>query len=335
MQKNSILSMHETWTDESNAVIKLDELLDYIKDMSILDQNEILIEYSKLSERNNMVTENKLKELSSFLDKRKTLNTEKRKVIEVKKVTNTYKKYVNDTIVGLFSDINYLLSLSFDEFILKINGFDEKYLMLGIIREMNYYKKIVDEAFIDGDLEVLKEAREIIKDLQTRLDYVKNKKKDSFNKEDDFNILFLETSSFRSYFLEDVKGLEDYHDSFKKLFCYLKSGKPYDMKYFPTIDKKIAGLQETRDISGKTRIFFKQINENTYVVIGAMVKKVDKSGSYKNQVVSRYKNYLNQEDDILKSLSNEEFLERQNSYLNEVLEVFGLNENDRTLNKRG
>lgn len=333
MQKNNVLAMHGTFTDESNAVIKLDELLEYIKDMPILEQNEILVEYSKLSEENNKLTENKIKELSCFLDKRKTLNVEKRKVTDVKKTSNSYKKFVNDTIIGLFADVNSLLSLNFNEFVLSLDDIDEKYLMLGIIREMNYYKRLADEAFIDGDLEVLKEAREIIEDLQKRLDFVKTKKVEEKALEEDFNIVFLETSSNRTYFLEDIKGLEEYYESFKKLFVYLKSGNPYDMKYFPTDNKKFAGLQETRDISGKTRIFFKQINENTYVVIGAMVKKVDKSGSYKNQVVSRYKNYLNKEDYILSSLVNDDYIQRQNNHLSEVLDVFEIN--DKTLNKRG
>lgn len=333
MQKDNVLAMFETWTDESNTVIKIDELLEYISVLPIQEQNEILKEYSKIAEQNNKITENKIKEINNFLEKRKTLCSEKRKVVEVKKVNSSYKLFVNDTIVDLFSDINALLSLDFNEFILKMNIMDRKYLMLGIIRELNYYKRLADEAFNDRDLEVLKEAREIIDDLQKRLDYVKNNKLEEKVLEKEFNILFLETSSNRTYFLEDIKGLDEYYDSFKKLFVYLKRGNPYDMKYFPTDNKKIAGLQETRDISGKTRIFFKQINDNTYVVIGAMVKKVDKSGSYKNQVVNRYKNYLNQEDYILSSISNTDYIEKQNYYLNEVLDVFEIK--DELLNKRG
>lgn len=334
MKKSSILSMPEAWTDESNAVIKLDELLEYVKDRPINEQNEILIELSKISLKNNQLTEKAILELKNFFDKRNSSCIEKRKVIDTKKVSLPYKKYVNKTIIDYFENINSLIFLDYNDFIVEIKSieYDKNYLMLGIIREITYYNRLADEAFEAKDLDLILEINEIVLDLQSKLDYLKNNPIDK-KEEDKYNILFLETSSGRNYFLEDLKGLEEYYDSFKKLFTYLEYGRPYDVKYFPSDNKKLVGLAESRDVRGKTRLFFKKLDDRTYIVLGAMVKKVDKTGGYHNQIETRYRYYLNNESFILDNLYNEEVIEAQKRHYDEVVSKFSYT--DKTLGKRG
>lgn len=323
MKKKFYLNMHEKFTDVSNATIKLDELLEYMKKMPINDQVEWLIEFLKISEINNKEHLKEIMDYADYLEKRNFSAKEKRKVIDVKRVVSSQKKYFNDKIKDYDSEIKEIISLSYDEFIKYVekNDIDYNYLMLGIIKEINLYKSFADEAFINKEVGMVLEAKNLILDLENKLNHLKNKnnsKQVIVAEEKSCRIIFLDTSSLRTYFLEDIKGLDEYYDSFNKIFTSLESGNPYDVRYFGSVDKNLEGLAETRDLSGKTRIFFKKLTEDTYIVIGAIVKKVDRTSGYKNQIENRYKYYLQQESYILEHLNDEDFVKLQEEHLDEV-----------------
>lgn len=323
MKKNFYLNMHEKFTDVSNATIKLEELLEYMKKMPIKDQVEWLIEFLKLSEINSKEHLKEIMDYADYLEKRNFSAEEKRKVIDVKKVISTQKKYFNDKIKEYDREIKEIIALNYDEFVKYIEdkGIDYNYLMLGIIKEINLYRILADEAYVNKEVEMVLEAKNLILDLENKLNYLKNKndsKQVIVNEEKNCRIIFLDTSSLRTYFLEDIKGLDEYYDSFNKIFSSLESGNPYDVRYFGSVDKNLEGLAETRDLSGKTRIFFKKLTEDTYIVIGAIVKKVDRTYGYKNQIENRYKYYLQQESYILEHLNDEDFIRLQEGHLDEV-----------------
>ena len=90
-------------------------------------------------------------------------------------------------------------------------------------------------------------------------------------------------------------------------------------------------MSEARDPHGKTRILFTRVDDNTFIIIDAIIKKTDNSLGYKNQLESRYKNYLQQKSYILKHLKDEDFILRQEAYLAEAKEMLGLEPSKRKI----
>lgn len=336
MKNNNFYDMHETFTDGSNTVIKIDNLLEYISDYSFQDKIICLKEMLALSDDQDKEYLNSINEYEKLLSKRKYSGTDKKKVVDVKKVFSNYKKYVSEQICEYSEEIEKIISLSDEDFLKYINcsQVDYNFLMLGIIKEIISYQKFADEVYINKEIDLMNEIKELIHDLNTKLTFLKSRIEEEIIVNDDkkCKIIFLETSSQRSYFLEDIKGLEEFYDSFNKLLVNLEKGNPYDVKYFSSIDKNLVGLAETRDVNGKTRIFFKQLKVDTYVIIGGIVKKANRTGGYKNKLENRYKFYLQQESNILHDLSTDEFILYHSELLEETKTI--LNPTNKSLTKR-
>ena len=182
---------------------------------------------------------------------------------------------------------------------------------------------MLKDAFNNKDLELIKDINEEIIKLNNMNNLLKNYKNiDSVIKKEEYNkVLFFETSSKRAYFIEDIEGDFEFYNSYFNLLNSIIVGNPLKMKRFNNNDTLI-GLTEARDIDGNTRIIFDKIDNNTYLIIHAFIKKSDNDKLYKERIVNRYKLYLEQKSRILSNIENEEFLERQRSFIEQLENIF-------------
>lgn len=339
MKKFDILKLHENFTDESNSVILVEDLVDNLSSLSKIEQSELLKQVLMCSEDVEKKLEQERVNSENFYKNRVNTNTEKRKVVSIKKVTKPQKEYINNSIKEHKDIIEKLVNLNLEDFkvyVLELgNDANINFYLFGLIKEKVEFQKMIDEAYLSGDSSLVMEIKGYINEIDEKMEFLKSidfKEKEIEEQNEKCRVIFLETSSLRSYFLEDIDGLEEFYPSFQKIFLSLENGNPYKMRYFNN-NNKLNGLIETRDPYGQTRIFFDKLNDKTYIVLHAIVKKEDKSMGYKNQIETRYAYYLQRKARILELLNNEEYLLRQEQHLSDAKEILGLMEDEVTLSK--
>ena len=336
---------HELFTDESNTVIKLEELINKIKNLDIELQNKILEDVLEESSIINEEYKKQIKKYEILEHKRQVNKKSKNNLFSDSKESVKHKKYINNKIDDYKDDLEKILS--FDLYSLKkyIDELNDNYsltkeyiiyLMLGILREIKNYEEISENAFKDNDLDFINEIKNEIKVLKDKKDLL-NRYKDNIkieNKETKCTrIIFLETTSKRSYFFEDIEGYVEFYDSYYKLLKSLVNNNPLNLRKFTNDDNTLVGLSEVRDIEGQTRIFYDKVDSNTYIIINAIIKKEYKSYGYKNQLKNRYKLYLQEKNNIIKNLENSEFKERQDGYFKQIEELLTKSTNRLVLKK--
>lgn len=329
MKNINLEQIHDSVTDESNSFIKVDKLLDITSHLSIEQRIEIFNKCLSTSENVNNEYIESLKKYRMFAEQRKMTERSKRKVVAVKKVRPIKKEYIAETIDNYKSEIKKIIDLNYDDFVEYVLVFEEPVidiLLCGIEKEIVAYQRMADEVFKEKAKDFLDEIRQNIYELEYKKSYLSNLKFDDILVENKCRILFLETSSNRSYFKEDIEGYEEFFPSFAKIFKSLENGNPIDTKSF-TDNEALRGLVEVRDKKRQTRIFFDKLDDNTYIIINAIIKKVNsKSSVYQSQMKMRYKLYLQQKPYILENVNNEDFLARQEEHLREAKELLGLSD---------
>ena len=320
----------ETFINEKN-MIDVDALKE-LDSLNIKKQNDMLesiINYA------DTINEKNKKEIAEYkiLDSKRKIEIKKEEMKDNKvKAESKNKVYVNNSIVEYKDYIKKILHLSLEDlkvYLEDLNSNNELskefiiYLMLGVSSEINTYKLMLEDAFNNKDLELIKDINEEIIKLNNMNNLLKNYKNiDSVIKKEEYNkVLFFETSSKRAYFIEDIEGDFEFYNSYFNLLNSIIVGNPLKMKRFNNNDTLI-GLTEARDIDGNTRIIFDKIDNNTYLIIHAFIKKSDNDKLYKERIVNRYKLYLEQKSKILSNIDNEEFLERQHSFVEQLENMF-------------
>lgn len=334
-----IKKIWESYTNQDKCVIAIDELLNDFSNLNDKEKFDLLKNILICSENQNAIYEKEIKNYEKYYQNRETIIPEKRKVIYKKKINLEEKTCINETIKNHQFVIKKLININFLELV-ELNELIDiesiQFYILGLLKEIVDYQKIADEAYLSKDKYLLEEIQEYIFNINKKITYLntlKNKKieKSEINKK---RIVFLETTSHRSYFLEDIDGLDEFYKSFSKLFLSLENGRPIKTKYFNN-NNRLNGLTETRDPFGKTRIFYDKLNEDTFIILKAIIKKEDNSLSYQNQLESRYTYYLQNKDMINDLLENEKYTRIQEEYLISAKEKLGIQENNLKKVKRG
>ncbi len=329
MDKEALQSFHEMITTESNSVVIINKLIKFLKKYSINEQKEILENILILSQQNNDNYLKEIKKLQDLLEKQKPTQITKKAFIDETKPKKKEKIQCNDNLKNYALDIQKIISLNEEqllEFLENTNSENIDYYILGLLNELKTYQMLGDEAYLIKDLEFLKELRETTAEIQQKISLLKAKKMNfNVNREEkkDTRIIFLETSSGRNYFFQDIVGLEAKYSSFSKLFHALKQNDPLDTKRFYN-NLSLKNVTETRDVHNQTRIFFDKITENTYIIVLGLVKKETQSAGYYNQLLSRYKYYEQVKPQIITSLNNPDFILRQEAYLEEIENLLDL-----------
>lgn len=132
---------------------------------------------------------------------------------------------------------------------------------------------------------------------------------DEFVEVKENKLIFLPTLKGEIRIMKDLSDISiEYYDNFYKLLVSIRTGTFKNVKMI-TGDANLSGLIEVKDT--KTRIFFKRLNDDCYVVIGAIVKKVDVDAYYR-VLLTEYKTlYKKQEGSLLDKINDSNFLLEQ------------------------
>lgn len=185
-----------------------------------------------------------------------------------------------------------------------INLYKEKVEIINFMNEQENRKEV--ESIFETELE------QIDFKMETILDYKDFVEDIELPKETNNKIVFMKNSSFEPVIFQNLKGYEEYYDSFLDLLNSIIDGSFKRMKAF-TNNNKINNIYEVKNF--KTRILFSRLKDNVYVVIAAFVKKCDIELRINNFIKNCSYQFGLQKEMLLASLADEESRIQEEKYL--------------------
>ncbi len=178
--------------------------------------------------------------------------------------------------------------------------------------------------------EILLEQKKI--DLLTSIANSKDDKKEEQVVKNRF--VFATRSGGNIRVLEELKRIpSECYSSFLGLFDSIKNGTFRDVKRFNS-NPDVLGFCEVRDISANTRVVFDRVDENTYALITAFIKKVDScDNGYMNNLKNKILDYKREAAQIKANLSNSEFMGLQQEYEDELYRKLGSARKEKGISK--
>lgn len=131
-------------------------------------------------------------------------------------------------------------------------------------------------------------------------------------------LIFVPTSGGNIRILDDIDSIDPIqYRRFEQLFRSIKDGTFKNVKKFND-NNNVTGLTEVRDLSNGGRVTFMRLDDSTYAIISAFIKKTTNSNGYQRMLANQCQSYRAVEDQIRANLTNPEFLELQSGYEQEL-----------------
>ena len=134
-------------------------------------------------------------------------------------------------------------------------------------------------------------------------------------------MIFVPTNGGNIRILDEIDHIPDtFYDLFLELFLSIKDGSFKNVKRF-TNNAALTGLVEVKN--PQSRVVFARLNENTYAIITAFVKKTQRDKGYVDSLKNKAADYKAISEIIKRNLSNPEFLELHQQYEDELFRKLG------------
>ena len=132
------------------------------------------------------------------------------------------------------------------------------------------------------------------------------------------NLIFVPTPGGNIRVLDEIEHMPpEYYDRFYGLFQSIKNGTFKNVRRFVRNSEQ-AGLCEVKDF--QVRVLFVRLNEASYAVISAFIKKTDKDLAHRGSTIKKYTDYQAVEKKLVENLDNEEFMKLNQQYEEELFE---------------
>ena len=146
-------------------------------------------------------------------------------------------------------------------------------------------------------------------------------------------MIFVPTNGGNIRILDEIDHIPDtFYDLFLELFLSIKDGSFKNVKRF-TNNAALNGLVEVKN--PQARVVFARLNENTYAIITAFVKKTQKDKGYLDSLKNKAADYKTISEILKRNLSNPEFLELHQQYEDELFRKLGYDPVTKTFVKGG
>ena len=146
-------------------------------------------------------------------------------------------------------------------------------------------------------------------------------------------MIFVPTNGGNIRILDEIDHIPDtFYDLFLELFLSIKDGSFKNVKRF-TNNAALTGLVEVKN--PQSRVVFARLNENTYAIITAFVKKTQKDKGYLDSLKNKAADYKTISEILKRNLSNPEFLELHQQYEDELFRKLGYDPVTKTFVKGG
>lgn len=124
-------------------------------------------------------------------------------------------------------------------------------------------------------------------------------------------------NSFLSKLQKDIDP--EFYQEFFELLASIKDGSLKNVKTFHS--KNRPAYYRIAEVKlNQTRILFKKINKDTFVIIDGFVKKCDTSTKYHDNLENKLTDFIEQKQTILKLIQNDEYLAHQQQETEKILE---------------
>lgn len=138
------------------------------------------------------------------------------------------------------------------------------------------------------------------------------------------NLIFVPTIGGDIRVIEEFDHIvPEFYDKFYGLLLSIKDGTFRGAKRFGG-HNELTGLCEVKDF--QARVLFVRLNEDSYAVISAFIKKSDNDRAYRASTIKKYTDYQAVEKKLIENLNNEEFMELNRQYENELFRKLALSE---------
>lgn len=192
--------------------------------------------------------------------------------------------------------------------------YHEKVELINFIHEQQQVEKNIYQ-FFDDELEDLDFRIDTLLDYKNNMNLLEGPVLESSTNK----IIFLKNSFGEPIIFSDIKGYDEYYDSFLELINLISIGDFRRSRVF-TNNGKIVDMMEVKGF--KTRILLSRLKDNIFVVLSAFVKKCDTDLRHRNLLQNVSYMYQNQKETLINLVDNEQFLEQEKMYLDELVEKF-------------
>ncbi len=233
--------------------------------------------------------------------------------------------YYLSEIVSLPSDISKesLISL-----LPEISDYNYEKILLRIMAELSKetneaYKLLKEEMLSTEEFDLLQE--EIISNrrkISLLKELILEEEQEEINhKKVENKLVFMPTQSGNPCVISELKHIDsEYYPSFSNLFESIITGKFKNLKKFSQ-NSVPSGLYEVKDFG--IRIIISRLGPREYCVISAFTKKTDNNKDYQAQINLRALNFKQLESSLKEKISNEEFMNLQSNYQEELFNMLG------------
>lgn len=203
-----------------------------------------------------------------------------------------------------------------------------------IVREEKEINELINEDnFSEEELE---ELRKLLVEQERRKKILDDIEKDEkiVDDTDDVavnKVVLIPSRSGKIRIFDELSNVPiEYRTRFLELINSIINGSFKNFKRFVSNDN-LLGFCEVRGF--QTRVIFRRISKDTYALVSAFIKKSDNSYGYRDYLTARILEYRAVEKQIKENLDNEDFMNQNNLYVEELLDLLGSKEKGKKLRK--
>jgi len=196
-------------------------------------------------------------------------------------------------------------------------------LMSESMKEMKELHEILtkDDSLTESELLELKEMIVLEEKKRTMLREILVAKEDeSLEHATKNQLILVPTSGGAIRILDEIDHIpREYYSAFLELINSIIDGTFKGVKRF-TNNNMLKGLCEVKSGNGE-RILFTRLNRDSYAIISAFVKKTDKDKGYSDALKRKFTAYRDEEETLKDLLEDDEFLQDNDLYVQELLNL--------------
>lgn len=314
-----------------------------IADLDNVNLNELLA----IMDKNHTIARQKSEEIVNMnnYSNEKTLVLEekpehifsKSKIKEEEKIDEAFEL----DIKGYLKELNKLTLENIDEKIFSILPDKNNYeftriiyrLQLEVLKNINELEEFMEEEKANlTDIDKYEFDEE--KDLEEKkLTYLKSTLITEEEKDEKIEntLIFVPTTGGNIRVLNELEKIPvEYYETFFDLLISIKNGSFKNSRHFIN-NANLSGIMEVKGF--QTRILYERLAKNKYAVITAFIKKTNVDRGYLESIYQKTKDYFNVKENIKALLDNEEFLQINKEYEEEIFNL--LTESNNKVKEKG
>ncbi len=301
--------------------------MDFVKvNLDNINLNELL----SIMDKNHSIAKRKSEEIvnmnnysnEKIVEKEEKVEcvSNKAKTQEIAQVDEAFELAIKEYL----KELNKLTLDNIDEKILTILPDKSNYeferiiyrLQLEVLKSINELEEFMEEASLTDDD---RDAFDLEKDLEEKkLAYLKNALVNEEEKDEkvENTLIFVPTTGGNIRVLNELEKMPmEYYEAFLDLLLSIKDGTFKNSRHFIN-NANLSGIREVKGF--QTRILYERLAKNKYAIITAFIKKTNVDRGYLESIYQKTKDYFSVKENIKALLDNEEFLQMNKEYEEEI-----------------